>query len=199
MAKPTNTRTITAAADVMMRPERCRPLRTATSLGSPRVDVFLDARQQEHFVVHRQPEAEGDDHNQYVGLDAARRRELQRPLQMPVGEYPGHDSKVAPSESALITSVFTGTSSDPVIRNNSTKVASTTSPSAPGRTRRSASGQSQPGWPPVRPRTTGTARRAPATRATRGCGVRAGLIGVHGQRRPAVAMPSTSWGRCPGR
>ena len=132
VAKPTNTRTITAAAEVMMRPDLCSPLRTATSLGSPRVDVLLDARQQEHLVVHGQAEAEGDDHHEHRGLDAAVVVNCSGPWRWPSAKIQDTMPSVAPSESALMTSVFTGTSSDPVMRNSSTNVASTTSPSAHG-------------------------------------------------------------------
>jgi hypothetical protein len=38
----------------------------------------------------------------------------------------------APSDTAFISSAFTGTSTDPVIRNSSTNVASATTPTASG-------------------------------------------------------------------
>ena len=51
-----------------MRPERCRPRRTATSVSYALVDVLLDAAEQEHLVVHGQAEREreDDDHDERV-------------------------------------------------------------------------------------------------------------------------------------
>jgi hypothetical protein len=51
-----------SAAQVMMRPERCRPLATRDGVTvAVLVVALLDAGHQEHLVVHRQAEREHDD------------------------------------------------------------------------------------------------------------------------------------------
>jgi hypothetical protein len=49
---------------------------------------LLDPREQEHLVVHREPEREGHDEREHVRLDPAGRHEAQEPRQVPVLEHP---------------------------------------------------------------------------------------------------------------
>ena len=63
-----------SAADVMTRAVAAMPL-TTDSVLSPVVEVLLpDPGQQEHLVVHRQPEEDGEHHHRHEADDRHRSR-----------------------------------------------------------------------------------------------------------------------------
>ena len=80
----------------MIRPDRCSPSDDgAVVVVALRVQLD-DAGEQEHLVVHRQPEAEGQHEQRDRRLDRADRREAEQPLQVPLLEDPDHDAEAGP-------------------------------------------------------------------------------------------------------
>jgi hypothetical protein len=132
-ANPAKTMTMSRAAEVMMRPERCSPRATALvgRRGPPFVELD-DAGEEEDLVVHGEPEPERQ-HQQRDGvLDTAHGVESEHVFQVPFLEDPHDDPKVAPSESTFMTRALIGITTEPVMRKSRTKVASTTSATAYG-------------------------------------------------------------------
>ena len=68
---PENTSTTISAAEVMIRPDRCSPATTASLFAHALVPELLDPAEQEHLVVHGQPEPKGDHQDRDDRLDAA--------------------------------------------------------------------------------------------------------------------------------
>ena len=60
-ANDPNTTTMIAAADVMIRAEDAMPSATARSFDAVELVALADAREQEHLVVHREPERDRED------------------------------------------------------------------------------------------------------------------------------------------
>ena len=87
-AKPANTMTSSAAADVMMRPVRSSPMAMARSLSPVVVPRLLDAGEQEHLVVHRQPEGEQEHDERHGGVERADGVEAEQARQVAVLEHP---------------------------------------------------------------------------------------------------------------
>ncbi len=71
-AKPAKTMTMSRAAEVMIRPERCRPERHGLAGVVALLVQLDDPREEEDLVVHRQAEAERE-HEQRDGVLERRR------------------------------------------------------------------------------------------------------------------------------
>ena len=124
-AKPANTMTISSAADVMIRPRALQALGHGAVVVAGLVPRLLDAGEQEHLVVHRQPEGE-DEHD--TGITRSSEPGGSKPSS--AGRCPSWNTQtsapnVAPSDSTFITIALTGSTTEPVIRNSSTNVATT--------------------------------------------------------------------------
>ena len=114
-----------------MRPERCRPVATARVVVAALVVALLDPREQEHLVVHRQPEREDEDHDRHPHLDRAEGVEAEQPGQVAVLEDPHQRAEGRAERQRVHHQRLDGTSTEPVIRNSSTNVASAISAERP--------------------------------------------------------------------
>ena len=68
-AKAANTQNMISAAAVMTRAVAARPSATAVALSLRAVVLLLDAREEEHLVVHRQAEHDGEQEHRHPRLD----------------------------------------------------------------------------------------------------------------------------------
>ena len=66
------TTTMIAAAAVMTLAVAARPSATEVRLSPVRLPLLPHPREQEHLVVHRQAEHDGEQHHRHPGLDRAR-------------------------------------------------------------------------------------------------------------------------------
>ena len=133
VAKARNVTASNAAAAVTMRPVRSRPIATDAVLSPGPVVLLLDAREQEDLVVHRQPERDAEHQDRRGGVGQAGRREVQDPAPWPSWKTQTIAPNVAVSDSRFNAIAFSGTTTDPNMRNSSTNVASAMIPAASGR------------------------------------------------------------------
>ena len=120
-ASAANARNKISAALVTSRPVRPTPSMTAASVELARVVLLPDARQDEHLVVHRQPEQEREDHQRDPERHRAGRGDAEdrvRSRGRPARTAPSTPS-VAPSEIRFSTTAFNGSSSDRNARTSS--------------------------------------------------------------------------------
>ena len=78
--------TNSSAAKVTMRPVRSSPSATASSFGRAAVVRLLDAREQEHAVVGREPERDREQQHRLGRLERALAREAEQALEVAVLE-----------------------------------------------------------------------------------------------------------------
>ena len=114
--------TNSSAANVTMRPVRCSPSATASSLGAPLSCTSLMRAEQEDAVVGREPEGDREQQHRLRGLDRALAGEAEQPLEWPSWKTSTSRPNAALSVSRFITSALTGSTTEPVIRNRMTSV-----------------------------------------------------------------------------
>ena len=108
--------TTSSAAEVMIRPERCRPRDDRHVVVAAGVVLLLDPRQQEHLVVHGQPEAERQHQRRDGRLDPPVEVNPSRPSRWPSWKIRTSTPSDAPSDTTFISSALSGTSTEPVMQ-----------------------------------------------------------------------------------